>query len=85
MNKSDIIDLVAQSTKTKKEAGELVDGIFNAMKKALEGGDKVQIAGFGTFSVKERQARTGRNPQTGETINIPAKKVAKFKAAKDLI
>lgn len=85
MNKSDLIDVVAKNTKTKKEAGETLDELFNAIKNALSNGDRVQIAGFGSFSVTDRKARVGRNPKTGESINIPAKKVAKFKAAKDLI
>lgn len=84
-NKSDLIDTVAQSTDlTKKDATKAVDAVFNAIQNVLTKGGKVQLIGFGTFEVRERAARTGRNPQTGEEIQIPASKVPAFKAGKAL-
>jgi DNA-binding protein HU-beta len=85
MNKSELIDAVAASAGiTKKDAGAAVDGVIGAVTKALKKGDKVSVPGFGTFSVSKRSAREGRNPSTGATIKIAAKKVAKFKAGKGL-
>jgi DNA-binding protein HU-beta len=85
MNKSELIDAVAASAGiTKKDAGAAVDGVIGAVTKALKKGDKVSVPGFGTFSVSKRSAREGRNPSTGATIKIKAKKVAKFKAGKGL-
>lgn len=69
---------------TKKDAEELVKETFAILSEALEAGEKVQITGFGTYQVHERAERTGRNPQTGEELHIPAKKVVKFKAGKKL-
>ncbi|MGB1581636.1 MAG: HU family DNA-binding protein, partial [Nevskiales bacterium] len=69
MNKSELIDAVAASADlSKTDAGNAVDAVVESITKALKKGDKVSLVGFGTFSVKERSARTGRNPQTGETI-----------------
>ena len=80
MNKSELIDAIAESAGvSKKEAGNALDGMLGAVSKALENGDKVSLIGFGTFSVAERAARKSKNPQTGKMIDIPAKKVAKFK------
>ena len=84
MNKTQLIDEVAKVTCTKKEAGSAVDAVLAAIKKALKKGDAVTLVGFGTFGVKKRKARVGRNPQTGKAIKIPAKKVVKFKAGKTL-
>lgn len=85
MNKSELIDAVAASAGiTKKDAGAAVEGVIGAVTKALKKGDKVSVPGFGTFSVSKRSAREGRNPSTGATIKIKAKKVAKFKAGKGL-
>lgn len=84
MNKSDLIDEVAKVTCTKKEAAETVDATLAAIQKALKKGDAVTLVGFGTFNVKKRKARTGRNPQTGKAIKIAAKKVPVFKAGKAL-
>ena len=85
MNKSDLIDAVAVSADlTKADAGKAVDAVIESITNALKGGDQVSIVGFGTFSVKERAARTGRNPQTGETIQIKASKTPGFKAGKGL-
>ncbi|MCT6893458.1 MAG: HU family DNA-binding protein [Lactobacillaceae bacterium] len=84
-NKSDLIDTVAQSTSlTKKDATRAVDAVFESIQDILSKGGKVQLIGFGTFEVRERAARTGRNPQTGEEIQIPASKVPAFKAGKAL-
>ena len=69
---------------TKVQAEQVVDGIVNAIIKTLKKGDEVSIAGLGIFSVKPRAARTARNPKTGETVNVPATKVPKFRAAKAL-
>lgn len=84
--KADLADHVANSVDelTKKQASDAVDAVFEAIQSYLEDGDRVQVSGFGSFSVAERAARTGRNPATGESIQIPASKNAKFKAAKNL-
>ena len=84
MVKADLVAKVAETGITKKQAAEVVDCVFAAVKDALADGDKVSLIGFGTFSVKERAAREGRNPRTGKTIKIKAKKVPVFKAGKDL-
>lgn len=81
MNKSDIISkMAADAGITKAQAQAALKSILDASKQALKNGDKFTFQGFGTFSVSERRARIGRNPQTGEEINIGAKKVARFKA-----
>jgi len=84
MNKAELIDEVAKVTCSKKEAAEAVNATFAAIQKALKKGDAVTLVGFGTFGVSKRKARKGRNPQTGETIKIAAKKVPVFKAGKGL-
>ena len=85
MNKIELIAKVAESTgTTKKEAEKAVAATFEAITAALAEGDKVQLVGFGTFEVKERAARTGRNPRTMETIEIAASKLPVFKAGKAL-
>ena len=84
MVKSDLAEKVAEIGVTKKQAAEAVDCIIGAIKDALASGDKVSLIGFGTFSVKERAARQGRNPRTGDTIQIAAKNVPSFKAGKAL-
>jgi len=85
MNKAELIDAIAAEAKiSKADAGRAVDGFVNATTKALKKGDRVALVGFGSFSVAKRNARTGRNPQTGKTIQIKAKKVAKFKAGAEL-
>jgi DNA-binding protein HU-beta len=85
MNKTDLINHIADSVDlTKASAQRAVDGILQAIADTLTKGDQVAIPGFGTFSVGDRAARTGRNPQTGETIQIAAAKVVKFKAGKQL-
>jgi len=85
MNKGELIEAVAKDAGVSKAlAGKVLDSVIGAVTKALKKGDRVALAGFGTFSVGKRKARTGRNPQTGKPIKIPAKKVAKFKAGAKL-
>lgn len=85
MNKRDLAHIVAYETNlTRAGASAAVDALFNAVGAALKDGARVQIAGFGTFSVRERQARMGRNPRTGEPVSIPAAKAPAFKASKAL-
>lgn len=85
MNKTDLINAVSDKADlTKKDAGAAVDAVFEAIQGSLTKGEKVQLIGFGTFEVRERAARKGRNPQTGEEIQIPASKVPAFKAGKAL-
>ncbi|MDQ1329004.1 MAG: DNA-binding protein HU-beta [Candidatus Poribacteria bacterium] len=84
MVKADLIAKVAEIGITKKQAGEVVDAFVDAIKDALAKGDKVSLIGFGTFSVKERAAREGRNPRTGKKIKIAKKKVPTFKPGKEL-
>ncbi|TCS84133.1 HU family DNA-binding protein [Tepidibacillus fermentans] len=85
MNKTELIAKVAEMAElTKKDATKAVDAIFETISEALKEGDKVQIIGFGNFEVRERSARKGRNPQTGEEIEIAASKVPAFKPGKAL-
>ncbi len=85
MNKNDLIATVAERTGLSKTgAGEAVEATFDAIAKALKAGDVVRIIGFGNFTVSKRAASTGRNPRTGETIQIAASKSPKFKAGKGL-
>ncbi|QYR19913.1 HU family DNA-binding protein [Paenibacillus sp. sptzw28] len=85
MNKTELIAKVAELTDlSKKDASKAVDAVFDAISDALQGGDKVQLVGFGNFEVKSREARKGRNPQTGQEIDIPASKIPAFKAGKSL-
>ena len=85
MTKADLIDSVANKAELpKQKAEEIVNGVFDDIVAALKNGDKVNISGFGTFAVSQRKARTGRNPKTGEAIQIAASRAAKFKAGKTL-
>lgn len=85
MNKSELIDAIAaEAGLSKADAGKALDATLNAVTGALKGGDSVSLVGFGTFQVKDRAARSGRNPQTGATIQIAAAKVPGFKAGKAL-
>ena len=84
MNKGELINAVAAKGLTKKDAGIAVDAIFDAISDAMAKGDNVSLIGFGTFAVKERAAREGRNPRTGEVVKIAASKVPTFKAGKGL-
>lgn len=85
MNKQDFVDLISKEVGiTKREAKESIDTLFSGITKALKKKKKVTFVGFGTFSSKRRKKRKGRNPQTGRTITIPAKRVPKFRAGKAL-
>ena len=85
MNKGDLVDNVAENAGlSRQQAESAVSAVLEAIEDALKSDDKVSLIGFGTFSVNERAARTGRNPKTGESIQIAAKKVIKFKPGKSL-
>ena len=85
MNKGDLIEAVAKDTKLSKAASEkAINAVFGNMTKGLKKGGKVSIAGFGSYTVRKRKARMGRNPQTGEPIKIGASKTVGFKAGKAL-
>ncbi|MCM8787427.1 MAG: HU family DNA-binding protein [Candidatus Omnitrophica bacterium] len=84
MNKADLIEAVAKNTNTKKEAQMAVETLLETIKNSLKKREPVAISGFGTFKVKETKPRQGRNPKTGETIQIPAKKKIAFRASKEL-
>lgn len=84
VTKADIAFLVAEKGLTKKQAMVAVEATFDEIKKALKRGEKIQLVGFGSFQIKEKKARKGRNPQTGEEIVISARKVLKFKPGKSL-
>ena len=85
MNKAELIDAIASKANlSKADAKKALDAFVDTTSEALKGGDRVALVGFGSFSINERGARTGRNPQTGQPITIQAKKVVKFKAGSDL-
>jgi nucleoid DNA-binding protein len=84
VNKKDLVNEVAKVVGTKKEAQEAVDRVFSSITDALSNGDTVTLVGFGTFKAVNRSARTGRNPQTGATIDIKARNVPRFTAGKAL-
>ncbi len=85
MNKQDLVSNVAEKAEiSKTKAAAAVDAVIETVKAALKKGDDVRLVGFGTFSVADRAATTGRNPRTGEPIKIPASKQPKFKAGKEL-
>ena len=85
MNKTELIAKVAETSElTKKDATKAVDAVLDAISDALQEGDKVQLIGFGNFEVRERAARKGRNPQTGEEIEIASSKIPAFKPGKQL-
>jgi DNA-binding protein HU-beta len=85
MNKAELIDAVASAANlSKADASRAVDAVVDSISKALKKGQQVAVVGFGTFSVKHRSARSGRNPRTGETISIAASNVPGFKAGKAL-
>ena len=84
MNKAELIEKIAKDSGiTKSQANGALDSFTSAVVSSLKKGDRVTLVGFGTFSVSERSARNGRNPQTGEVIKIKARKVPKFKAGKE--
>ena len=85
MNKSELVKAIAENAQlSQADAKKALDATLEAIAKAVKGGDKVALVGFGTFSVSERAAREGRNPATGEKMTIAAKKVVKFKAGAEL-
>jgi DNA-binding protein HU-beta len=85
MTKSNLISAIAKKAKiTKKAAGVALDTFIDSVKGALKKGQKVTLVGFGAFSVAKRKARTAKNPQTGALIKVPAKRVPKFKAGREL-
>jgi len=85
MNKAELIDAIAsESGLSKVDAKKALDGFVAATSTALKNGDRISLVGFGSFSISERSARTGRNPQTGKEIKIAAKKVVRFKAGAEL-
>lgn len=85
MKKTELVDAVATKAElTKKGSAKAVDALFETIASTLSKEEKIQLIGFGTFEVRERAARTGRNPQTGEEMNIPASKVPAFKPGKEL-
>jgi DNA-binding protein HU-beta len=85
MNKADIVSAIAdQADLSKADAGRALDALIEVVKKSLKKGDSVSLVGFGTFAVRKRAARTGRNPRTGATIKIKASKIPAFKAGKAL-
>jgi DNA-binding protein HU-beta len=85
VNRNELVDSVSSKTDMKKsEASKAVDAVFDSIADALKGGDEVRLVGFGTFSVASRAASEGRNPRTGEKIQIAASKQAKFKPGKGL-
>jgi DNA-binding protein HU-beta len=85
LNKTELIaDIAARTGMTKKDAEKVTNAFLATIEQTLKAGDKVQLVGFGTFEVRNRQARKGRNPQTGVEIDIPASRVPAFKAGKAL-
>ena len=85
MNKGDLIEKIVSEVKiTKADAGRVLESIVDGITQSLKRGERTTISGFGTFSVSKRKARVGRNPQTGEPTNIPARRVARFTAGKEL-
>jgi integration host factor subunit beta len=85
MTKADLVEQVANEAEmTKKDAEQLVEIIFDSIIGALNKGDKIELRGFGSFRVRQRDARKGRNPKTGTAVSIPAKRVAYFKPGKEL-
>ena len=85
MTKADLVEKVANEAEmTKKDAEQLVEIIFDSIIESLNKGEKIELRGFGSFRVRQRNARQGRNPKTGDSVKIPAKRVAYFKPGKEL-
>jgi DNA-binding protein HU-beta len=85
MNKTDLVNQIAKKTGlTKSKSNEVIDAFVSSVTESLTEGEKVTLVGFGTFTTSKREARKGRNPKTGEVINIPSKTVARFKAGSEL-
>lgn len=85
MTKADLVEEVAKTVEVpKKDAEKIVKTVFESVTNALHRGEKIELRGFGSFRLRERKSRIGRNPKTGETVNVPSKKVPYFKAGKEL-
>lgn len=85
MNKAQLIEIVAEKTKsTKSQSEQILDATLKTIQEALKKGDEVKLVGFGTFSKTTRKSRQGRNPKTGETVQIPSAHIPRFKPGKDL-
>ncbi|MCP5114956.1 MAG: integration host factor subunit beta [bacterium] len=85
MTKADLIEEVSRVVEmTRKDSEVIVEAIFDSVVRSLRGGDKIEIRGFGSFRTRERQARIGRNPKTGDRVDVPAKKIPYFKPSKEL-
>ena len=85
MTKADLVEEVSRVTQlTRKDSEVIVDTLFESVIKALKAGDKLEVRGFGSFRVRQRNARVGRNPKTGEKVEVPAKRVPYFKPSKEL-
>jgi integration host factor subunit beta len=85
MTKADLVEEVSRVTElTRKDSEVIVDTLFESVITALKGGDKLEVRGFGSFRVRQRNARVGRNPKTGEKVEVPAKRVPYFKPSKEL-
>jgi len=85
MTKADLVEEVSRVTElTRKDSEVIVDQLFDSVIKALKSGDKLEVRGFGSFRVRQRNARVGRNPKTGEKVEVPAKRVPYFKPSKEL-
>ena len=85
MTKADLIEEVSRVVEmTRKDSEVIVEAIFDSIVRSLRGGDKIEIRGFGSFRTRERQARIGRNPKTGERVEVPAKRIPFFKPSKEL-
>jgi integration host factor subunit beta len=85
MTKAELVDEIAQKADlTRKHSEVIVDAVFSSIIEALQGGDKIELRGFGSFRVRHRAKRTGRNPKTGDSVLVPAKKVPYFKPGKEL-
>ena len=85
MTKAELVDEIAQEADlTRKHSEVIVDAVFSSIVEALQGGDKIELRGFGSFRVRHRASRTGRNPKTGDSVLVPAKKVPYFKPGKEL-
>jgi DNA-binding protein HU-beta len=85
MNKAELVNSLAETTGlTKTKTNEVIDSLVSIITETLKSGEKVTLVGFGTFTTTQREARKGRNPKTGETLDIPSKRVAKFRAGSEL-
>jgi integration host factor subunit beta len=85
MTKADLVEAVAGATEmSRKDSEVVVETVFGSIEKALRGGDKIEVRGFGSFRARKRNARSGRNPKTGARVEVPAKKLAHFRPSKEL-